>query len=60
MGAKPELKDFGRQVLSLNSEFATEMVWFNLSTDLLSGRSLSACTGAQGRCWDAKSRVGRK
>lgn len=42
MGAKPEFKDFGMQVLSLNSELATGMVWFNLSTDLLSGRSLHA------------------
>lgn len=57
LGAKPEFQDLGMQILSLNSELATGVVWFHLNTVLLSGRSLSACTGAQGHCRDGMPRV---
>ena len=59
LGAKPESQDLSMQLLSLNSEFATGVMQFHLNTDLLSSRHLSACTEAQGHCWDAKGRTGR-
>lgn len=57
LGAKPEFQDLGMQLLSLNSELATGTVCLSLSTGLLSDGSLSACTGVQGHCWDAKGRT---